>query len=148
MLSVIGATERLRDWDHTIHARYGYDLMQKANSLIPQYGSNLLSLGFEDAAYYFNGTSIGDWFGPGRYRGMFDCPSTCTLIPPEQMEVRMRAFDTNMLLLNTDRLKFEPKSLAPYLSFFNVAYQDKHGILLTRKNVNHGASQAGDGNHA
>jgi hypothetical protein len=85
---------RLQRAEHSMASRQatlarvpGYDLFAKANELIPQFGDRLVQVGFENAIYFFDGTAIGDWFGPGRYRDMTNCQEgRCGLIAPEAMK--------------------------------------------------------------
>ncbi len=131
--ATLAATRNVAHWNDTLDSRNGYALRQKANALMPQYGSNLLALGYEDSAYFFNGTSIGDWFGPGRYRDMLDCAKSCTLIAPAAMAAKMAQFHSNMLMINPHRLNLDDSSLAPYRAYFQVQAEDASGILLTRR---------------
>ena len=32
-----------------------------------RFGDRLVQVGFENRFYFFRGTLVGDWFGPGRY---------------------------------------------------------------------------------
>jgi len=79
----------------------GYPLYQQANAHIGAYGSRLVQVGFENGIYFFRGTVIGDWFGPGRYRDLLGCPELpCAAPPPAQLESMLRAHGSRMLLLS------------------------------------------------
>lgn len=79
----------------------GYPLYQQANAHIGTYGSRLVQVGFENGIYFFQGTVIGDWFGPGRYRDLLGCPELpCAAPPPAQLESMLRAHGARMLLVS------------------------------------------------
>ena len=53
--------------------RPGYAVLSRANELRSTFGDRLVQVGFENGFYFFRGTLIGDWFGPGRYSQMMIC---------------------------------------------------------------------------
>lgn len=82
-------------------AKPGYALYQQANAHIGEFGSRLVQVGFEGSAYFFQGTVIGDWFGPGRYRDTLACAALpCPLPPLETLNKTMEKHGARMLLLS------------------------------------------------
>jgi hypothetical protein len=123
-------SEKLSHWDASLAARSGYKVMGAANALRPLYGDKLLQLGFENAIYFFKGTVIGDWFGPGRYANMLRCAERCALAPPEQVVALMKGFNAQMLAVNAKRFQFEPQH---YLDLFEIKFQTNDEFLLVLK---------------
>jgi 4-amino-4-deoxy-L-arabinose transferase-like glycosyltransferase len=130
LLSARTVPATLSNWDATLKGRSGYELMSAANSLTPEHGTVLLQVGFENAIYFFNGTVIGDWFGPGRYNNMLRCQARCAIAPAAQMAGLMQGFGARMLAVNSKRFEFNPQS---YLDYFEVKVQSSDGYLLTLK---------------
>jgi hypothetical protein len=121
---------KLANWDASLAARSGYKVMGAANFLRPQYGDKLMQLGFENAIYFFKGTVIGDWFGPGRYANMILCAERCQLAPAEQIVALMRGFNAQMLAVNAKRFQFEPQQ---YQDLFEIKFQTNDEFLLVLK---------------
>lgn len=121
----------------------GYRLFAKANSLIPGYGDRILQLGFENAKYFFDGTAIGDWFGPARYSDVIECGKDkckpgcgqhgCDLLtPPERMKFVMEHFDVRMLVISKKNFSMVyDKQIS--LQYFDLVMEDQFGILLVLK---------------
>lgn len=79
----------------------GYALYQRANAYSAEYGGRLIQVGFESGGYFFLGTVIGDWFGPGRYRDILKCDSLpCWLPNAAELEAVLKRHKAGMLLLN------------------------------------------------
>ncbi|NYT25189.1 hypothetical protein H0A73_16435 [Alcaligenaceae bacterium] len=120
----------------------GYLLYQQANAHIGAYGSRLVQIGFEDGIYFFQGTVIGDWFGPGRYRDLLDCPELpCALPPPAQLESMLHAHGARMLLVSRRHVDM-PTAFAATLPYsyngrLRILAQDDHGVLLGVNTVFH-----------
>jgi hypothetical protein len=117
------ASYHVSHWDEALQSRPGYTLLQKANRLIPTFGSNLIQIGFENGIYFFNGIAIGDWFGPGRYGSM-------KLNSLAKMMTLMEKFNSRMLVINTKRF---PIDVAAYQKYFDIQQESRDGLLLTRK---------------
>lgn len=80
----------------------GYLLYQQANRH-PELGARLVQVGFEGGIYFFRGTVIGDWFGPGRYRDILECPRLpCALPAPENLRATLQKHGARMLLLSRE----------------------------------------------
>ena len=83
--------------------RRSYTLYQLANQHRGEYGDRLVQVGFEDGIYYFEGTVIGDWFGPGRYRDTLRCSEgqqpPCPMPSAAQLQETLRAHGARMLML-------------------------------------------------
>jgi 4-amino-4-deoxy-L-arabinose transferase-like glycosyltransferase len=123
-------SEKLANWDSSLAARSGFKVMEAANSLKPQYGDKLMQLGFENAIYFFKGTVIGDWFGPGRYSNMILCAERCQLAPAGQIVTLMKGFNAQMLAVNAKRFQFEPEH---YKDLFEIKFQTNEEFLLVLK---------------
>ena len=83
-LSYRAVPPTVANWDATLKGRAGYEIMTAATALMPLHGKVLLQVGYENAFYFFNGTAIGDWFGPGRYNNTLVCEAKCRIAPPER----------------------------------------------------------------
>ena len=129
-LGAKAAASQLANWDATLKARAGYEIMTAANALVPQYGDKLLQVGYENAIYFFKGTAIGDWFGPGRYSSMLSCEAQCQIVPAAQMIQLMNGFGAQMLAVNSKRFQFDPR---PYMELFKIEKQSGDGYLLALK---------------
>jgi hypothetical protein len=128
------ASSNIRNWDETEHSRPGEVLFREARIAAPKYGSTLAQLGFENAIFFFDGTVIGDWVGPGRYRQMIDCPNSdrsgCSLISSVRMKAILTRFHSKMLAVNTRVFHIDLKE---YSSLFVVMKTSNDGILLALK---------------
>ncbi|WP_346839531.1 hypothetical protein [Microbulbifer sp. SAOS-129_SWC] len=122
------------DWQRDYKDQPGHHLFSKANNSIDTYGDRMLQIGFENAIYYFNGTVIGDWYGPGRYRQFFvGKGARRSLLPPKKMLQVMHHFDASILTLSKKRnIKF---SRDDYLKYFDVFSEDKYGLVLIKKRL-------------
>jgi hypothetical protein len=136
LLLTIGATSyraavnRVAHWDEVLESRTGYTLIQQANKLIPIFGSRLIQVGFGDFNYFFNGTAIGDVFGPGRYSEMTNCDDSHQLISPSAMTALMQRFNSRMLAVNTKRFAID---VAAYQEYFDIRQESADGLLLVKK---------------
>lgn len=128
-------------WADRLATKNGYPQLQEANKLIPQYGNRLLQIGFENAAYFYNGTIIGDWFGPGRYRSMMSCDAlACYALPEEELEKILIQFGSKWVLIS--KKIFTTFQNEDYKSQFDVVYEDDVAILLAlrkKSNTDHEA---------
>jgi len=95
------ASHVMTKWDRTLAQRPGYALMQVANAARPKWGDRLVQFRMESSRYFFDGEMIGDWFGPARYRQMWD-ESSGKLIPAAEMRKLLERFDSRLLALNLD----------------------------------------------
>ena len=108
----------------------GYALYQQANAHVPRFGNRLVQAGFEDGVYFFQGTVIGDWFGPGRYRDILECDSPpCNLPPPAKLEANVRGHDARMLLLNRRQFN-DLNDTALTAAGWKTLAVDENGMLL------------------
>jgi len=124
------ANGQLRKWDSILANRAGYAALQQANALAPRYGSRLAQVGFEGSTYFFDGTVIGDWFGPGRYRQTVVFGAQNKLIPAAQMRETMARFDARLLAVN---LNFAGFDAADYGAQFDIVLDDGKQALLALK---------------
>lgn len=123
-------------WEERLATKNGYVQLQEANKLIPQYGNRLLQVGYENAAYFYEGILIGDWFGPGRYSNMISCDATkCQLTSQDELQKVLIRFESQWILISK---RFVPAFQAvDYESKFKVLYEDDTSALLAlRKNSN------------
>jgi hypothetical protein len=125
-----GMSGRLYRWTETLSGRSGYEIMRHASAFKELHGTRLVHVGYENAVYFFEGTAVGDWFGPGRYSQMLDCGQDCQVVPGQRMEQVMANHQARMLAVNTARFKFDAES---YLSRFSVLHVAKDGVLLVLK---------------
>lgn len=121
---------QLVNWDTVLRGRPGYEIMISATAQIPVHGKILLQVGYENAFYFFKGTAIGDWFGPGRYSNTLICEAKCRIAPAEQMVKVMNGFGAQMLAVNAKRFQFDPQQ---YTDFFDIKTRTEDGYLLILK---------------
>ena len=122
-------------WTETQQRQTGYALFNRANKLSPFLGSRLVQVGFENDIYFFDGTVIGDWFGPGRYSAMMTCSvdyshtsDFCRMKPPLELIKLMSGFQSRMLAVNTNRVAID---IAEYEKYFDLSKETEEGVLLT-----------------
>lgn len=121
---------QLAHWDATLRGRAGYEIMTSATAQMPLHGKILLQVGYENAFYFFKGTAIGDWFGPGRYSNTLICELKCRIAPAEQMVKVMTGFGARMLAVNAKRFEFDPQQ---YTDLFEIKARSADGYLLVLK---------------
>jgi 4-amino-4-deoxy-L-arabinose transferase-like glycosyltransferase len=110
----------------------GYQLFTAASALIPQLGDRVVQIGFENAIYFFDGTVIGDWFGPGRYSGMLDCnEDACTLPDAQAMARYVHKAGSRMLIVST--VSHPEFDVQAYRRDFEVKLHSHDGFLLMLK---------------
>ena len=90
----------------------------------------IVQVGYENAIYFFDGTVIGDWFGPGRYSSMLDCTKACEILPAPQLARLVQSFNSKLFAVNSKRFKFLPENYAEY---FNIEFKSTDGYLLSLK---------------
>ena len=129
-LALYRADRLLNRWTQDLESRPGYLLYQHANSLIPVYGPRLVQVGFENGVFFFQGRTIGDWFGPGRYSQFQRCQEDCQLIDPVDMLSAMALHQSRMLIVNTERVKVD---MTAYSAYFGIRYSDRQGYLFVRE---------------
>lgn len=123
--------EEMANWNSILAGDSGYRLFQAANAHIPKLGPKLVQLGFEYDIYFFNGTVIGDWFGPGRYRNLLDCAGgKCQPIGPEAMHQYMERLGARMLAVSTN--EYPEFDSSKYEGEFTVMDKVLGGVLLKR----------------
>ena len=126
-----GMAQRLRTWEMTVQARPGAPLFRKAAALIPTHGPVLVQLGYENAAYFFPGRVVGDWFGPGRYAAMLRCAEVCRPLPEAELVALLQQHKARMVAINTARF---PALAEDYAGRFSVVSRSADGFLLVLKN--------------
>jgi hypothetical protein len=110
----------------------GFFVFEKANGYIPTLGNRLLQFGLDQGMYFFKGQAIGDVFGPIRYGDFQNCDNTsCRLIPPPQMIIKMNQLNIKMLAINLR--SYESRIPSDYPQYFNLLARDRYSILLTPK---------------
>lgn len=122
--------ERVTHWQANLNARSGYVVMHKANQYSDSHGPVLVHLGYENAIYFFKGTAIGDWFGPGRYAQMMQCQERCGLASPDTVLQVLDKMNANMIAVNSARFGFDPE---PYRQAFDVQQVGNTDYLLLRR---------------
>lgn len=119
----------IENWEKDLLSQTGYKLYKKSNELIPQYGDRVVNVFFEQTKYYFKGTSIGDWFGPGRYSQMTDPKDQSKLIAPRDMLGIMNKHQARILIFKKT-LVFDVND---YNKYFDLIYSDDEGFLFVVK---------------
>ena len=119
----------IEKWNEHLLRSQGYELFSKASALRSQYGDRLVQMGFENAAYFFTGTTIGDWFGVARYSQMIDCSDgVCLPLDEVAMGKMMSSFNSKMLAVSFERYPlFRPEN---YSNEFDVVLKNSQGVLL------------------
>ncbi|TBO34536.1 hypothetical protein EYS42_03780 [Aquabacterium lacunae] len=99
---------RVQHWEEILHERPGFLAMKSAFELNDQrHGSaTLIQLGFENAVYFYPGTAIGDWFGPGRYSQFLECTNSCRVTNAENLSILMKRFSSKIAVVNGARFEF------------------------------------------
>jgi hypothetical protein len=131
-LSVMGIRKGIDRWDAALQQYSGYSLFVQASTLREKHGTKLVQMGFENAAYFFEGIAIGDWFGVARYSQMLDCATgSCQPIGADAMQELLKKFDSEILIVSTNRYPmFNPKN---YESHFDIVSVNHQGVLMTLK---------------
>lgn len=126
------AKVEMANWNSTLEKRAGFVLFGEANKLIPGNGPRLVQFGFENAAFFFNGVVIGDWFGPGRYSNFitYDDGKNLRLIEPKTMKRFLERVNSRMLAVKVEHLTFDAER---YKLYFDVAAQTSDGLLFVAK---------------
>src|SRR5690606_29432567 len=104
----------------------GYALYQTANTFIPEYGDRLVQVGFENGVYFFNGTVIGDHFGPGRYRDILGCSLPGCRVSPDRIKRAFARYGARMMLLSRD--KIDQAEFPEVAQRWQVLAADQYGI--------------------
>lgn len=108
----------------------GYTLYQQANLNAERFGPRIVQVGFENGIYFFRGTVIGDWFGPGRYRGLLQCDTLpCPLPSTEDLRHTLHEHGARMLLLNRELIVGLNED-ALRTAGWAILATDGHGVLL------------------
>lgn len=114
----------------SLPSRTGFELVDKAYQLRDS-SPRLLQLGFENAAYFYNGVFIGDWFGPARYSQFLECGSkTCQVQSSDDLLASLRRFQADYVAINTERYVVDEDDL---MTNFHVLLKNSQGYLLKPK---------------
>lgn len=131
LLAAAQLTRNIIKWDERQQNVYGYELFTKADSLQQTYGTNLVQIGFENAAYFFSGIAIGDHFGKARYMQMLTCPAGCKPLESDKLIELMKKFDSKMIIISTAYFpNFNPQE---YTDNFEVVLSNHQGVLMAIK---------------
>ena len=120
-------------WQATLNGRDGYELFRHASQTKLSANERILHVGFENAIYFYDGETMGDWFGPGRY-SQFTKPNThkppflAEISEPQDLLDAMAPFHVRKVAINARRFTFEPKK---YEALFNVEAVTPTAYLLT-----------------
>lgn len=121
----------MENWNPSLEKRAGFALFGEANKRIPNFGPRLVQFGFENAAFFFDGVVIGDWFGPGRYSNFVTREADkWRLMEPKAMKRRMEQLDSRMLAVKTEDLTFDAVA---YGAYFDVVAKTNDGLLLVAR---------------
>jgi hypothetical protein len=110
--------------------RSGNAIMRHASRLTGDHGTRLVHVGYANAVYFFEGTAIGDWFGPGRWSEMLACAQVCSVVSQERMAQVLATHKARMLAVKSATFKFNP---ADYQALFTVIHTTGDGVLLVLK---------------
>ncbi len=126
----VDAPARLTAWGQWLQGRTGYSLYQAAHQAVEtSMPAKLVQVGFENGIYFFNGTVMGDWFGPGRYSQFIVCTDKCRMGPAKVVAGHLDRLEVRLLLVNTQRF---PIDMADYGGWFDVVTVEAGGVLLKR----------------
>lgn len=114
-------------WNATLFARAGYEVVSKAAAMAPQYGPVLFQMGYENSIYFYGGTVVGDWFGPGRYVTLLKCAERCEVAGPQALADAAKTHGARMVAVHTQRFHLDP---AAYQSHFSLLHTSRDGVLL------------------
>jgi hypothetical protein len=120
-------SQRAAAWNATLAARPGYELFTRASTLAAEHGPVLMQLGYENAVYFFGGTVVGDWFGPGRYGPLLSCAQRCVVVGAQPLAEAARRYGARVVAVNASRFAIDP---AAYESHFRVLHTSRDGVLL------------------
>jgi hypothetical protein len=120
-------SQRAAAWNATLAARPGYELFTRAGTLAAEHGPVLMQLGYENAVYFFGGTVVGDWFGPGRYGPLLSCAQRCVVVGAQPLAEAARRYGARVVAVNASRFAIDP---AAYESHFRVLHTSRDGVLL------------------
>ncbi|QIL69002.1 hypothetical protein G7048_00495 [Diaphorobacter sp. HDW4B] len=124
---------KISQWQATLNGRDGYELFRHASQTKLSANERILHVGFENAIYFYDGETMGDWFGPGRY-SQFTKPNThrppylAEILEPQDLLNAMEPFHVRRLAINAKRFTFNPKK---YEALFHVETVTPTAFLLT-----------------
>ena len=104
-------------------------LLKKAETLAPQFGNKVLTIGYENSYYYYNGQLMGDWFGLARYSKYAECTKTCRLNSAVNIVRDMDLYGADLLLINGKMFEFNSNE---YDKQFQLLMKVDQGYLYTR----------------
>lgn len=128
--AIARADQEIRGWGRILAERPGYLVMRKADEAAPRHGDRLVSVGFENAQFFYHGVAMGDWFGPARYRQML---AEGRLVTAEQMRDFMNRFQARLLAVNLEAVKYDS---ADYSAQFDTLFIDGRQALYAIKSKN------------
>ena len=106
-------------------------LASKANAMAPQYGTRLLNIGFENAAFYYHGQFMGDWFGKARFPAFtYFRNHRWYMRPASEVSQSMRERGVALLLVHRGEFDFDP---AEYARYFDLLLASGPGYLYAAK---------------
>jgi hypothetical protein len=89
----------------------------------------LYQLGFEDSIYYLPKYTVGDWFGPGRYREVFALAQNAS-----ELADYLKNLNINALLINKNREPFRSIQFDyDFQDFFDLVMKTERGELYKLK---------------
>ena len=109
-----------------------YKLYLKANQINKNTDKKLFQFGAEGYIYYYNGQTIGEWFGPGRYLDFVSKSNDHLIENPLKLIVFMKSNNANLLIIDVNQFKFTNKV---FLNYFNVIEKNNHGVLFQIKEI-------------
>lgn len=107
-----------------------YKLYLKANQINKNTDKKLFQFGAEGYIYYYNGQTIGEWFGPGRYLDFVSESNDHLIESPLKLIAFMKSNNANLLIVDVYQFKFNKKF---FLNHFNVVEENNRGVLFQIK---------------
>jgi len=122
----------IANWDHRLSRVSGYELFTQANGWRASHGDRLVQLGFENAAYFFSGITIGDVFGVARYSQMLDCRAEgCKPVGTDALVELLNKFNSKMVIVSTQQYPLLNEQ--QYINHFDIAFKNEQGVLMLLK---------------
>lgn len=107
-IQILKYYERIVNWETIQQSVSGYRVMTYANTVNHSTYSRVLQIGFENAIFFYSGQALGDFHGPARYRQFYRCEGEqCSLIPSDEMKLKMGKLNVDTLLINKNRFNFD-----------------------------------------
>ncbi|QNP49192.1 hypothetical protein [Diaphorobacter aerolatus] len=127
--------EKAATWQATLASRGGYEVFRVASERKKTPQEQIVQIGFENGIYFYDGVTIGDWFGIGRYSqftrlNLDKPPYVGEIVAPQALLDAVSKFHVEMIAVNAGRFQFEPDK---YRTLFEVEAVTPTAYLLRPK---------------